>query len=34
VTVAVVYSPTSGLGGNVSGIEQSMVVSRLVGRKR
>jgi prepilin-type N-terminal cleavage/methylation domain-containing protein len=34
VSVTVVYSPTSGLGGNVTGAEQSMVVHRLVGRRR
>jgi prepilin-type N-terminal cleavage/methylation domain-containing protein len=34
VTVTIVYSPTSGRGGNVSGVEQSMSVSRFVGRKR
>ena len=34
VTVTVSYTPTSGLGGSVSGADQSIVVSRLVGRKR
>jgi prepilin-type N-terminal cleavage/methylation domain-containing protein len=34
VTVTVSYTPTSGLGGNVTGADQSIVVNRLVGRKR
>lgn len=34
VTVAVSYTPTSGLGGNLSGADQSVMVSLLVGRRR
>jgi prepilin-type N-terminal cleavage/methylation domain-containing protein len=34
VAVTVSYRPTSGLGGNLSGAHQSIMVSRLVGRNR
>jgi prepilin-type N-terminal cleavage/methylation domain-containing protein len=34
VTVTVSYAPTSGVGGNTSGADQSIVISRMVGRRR
>jgi prepilin-type N-terminal cleavage/methylation domain-containing protein len=34
VTVTVSYAPTSGLGGNASGADQAIMISRLVGRRR
>jgi prepilin-type N-terminal cleavage/methylation domain-containing protein len=33
-TVTVSYTPTSGVGGNASGVDQSVAVHRLVGRRR
>jgi prepilin-type N-terminal cleavage/methylation domain-containing protein len=34
VTVTVSYTPTSGVGANASGVDQSVAVNRLVGRRR
>jgi prepilin-type N-terminal cleavage/methylation domain-containing protein len=34
VTITVSYTPTSGVGSNASGIDQSVAVTRLVGRRR
>jgi prepilin-type N-terminal cleavage/methylation domain-containing protein len=33
-TITVFYTPTSGVGGNASGVDQSVAVNRLVGRRR